>query len=474
MAGKKTSFSKNLLTIIIGSASTKLISFLLVPFYTGILSTDELGSVDIAITAASLLLPLFTGVIFEATLRFALDEKQDKRQVFSTTIYVDAIGILVFLLLSPLALLYPPLKQNYLLFVLYFISLVINDSLSYFARGLNEIKKYTLASVVQTVMLCLLNIYFLAVAKIGVTGYFLSYIFSLTCGSIFLWFGLRMNRYLINPRQVDASVSRNMLKYSIPMIPNTISWWISSSSDRFFIVEMCGISSNGIYSVASKLSTAISLGTSIFNTAWQISAVEDYGTDASKKRYSLMCFNYYSIMLVLGSGIIVFTRFLAKVLFQQEFFEAWQYVPVLVVAACFHAFSTFIGSVFTTTKNTKYMSYTTLLGAGTNIVMNYFFIKSFGTMGAAIATLCSYIMVYISRYYFAQKIYSFPVRIFNDLFCFLILISQMITVCLQIQYCFIISMLLFALILGMRRQSLMSLFAIVKNKMIKIFKHEVE
>lgn len=472
MANKKTSFGKNLITIIIGSASTKLISFLLVPFYTGILSTDEMGSVDIAISTASLLLPLFTGVVFEAALRFALDEVQDKRQVFSTTIYIDAIGILAFLLLSPLALLYEPLKQNYLLFVLYFISLVINDSLSYFARGLNEIRKYTLASIIQTVILCLLNIYFLAFAKIGVQGYFLSYIFSLACGSLFLWSVLRMHRFLLWPGKVDTSVSKNMLKYSIPMIPNTISWWINSSSDRYFVVAMCGISANGIYSVAYKLSTVISLGTSIFNTAWQISAVEDYGTETSKKRFSTMCFNYYSIMLVLSSGIILFTRILSKLLFQQEFFEAWLYVPLLVVAACFHAFSTFIGSVFTTTKKTKYLSYTTFFGAGANIIMNYFFIKAYGVIGAAIATLLSYVLVYISRYYFAQKIYSFPVNIRNDLACMLVLIAQMTIVCLQIPYCFVISAILFALILMLRRQTMISLLAIGKEKIHAIKNRE--
>lgn len=468
MTKKSNSFSKNLFTIIIGSAATKLVSFLLVPLYTAILSTDEFGSVDIAITTISLLIPIFTGVIFEATLRFALDDKIENQQVFSTTILIDVIGIVAFLLLSPLVLLYKPLKSLYMYFVLYFIAVVLNDSLSYFARGLNEIKKYTISGVFQTIILCILNVLFLVVLKMGISGYFLSYILSSISASCFLWCSIKMNQYIISLKRIQKTVAIGMLRYSVPLIPNTISWWVSSSSDRYFIIAMCGVSANGIYSVASKLSTIISLGTSIFNTAWQITAVEDYGSQKSKQRYAIMCFNYYSIMLILGSCIIQFCRIIAKVLFQQEFYNAWIYVPVLVVAACFHAFSTFIGSVFMTTKKTKYMSYTTLVGAGINIIMNYILIKAYGLMGAAIATLISYIIVYVLRFYFAQKIYSFPVKIYNDIACFLLILAQIITVCMNNNLAFLISFCLLVIIIYLRRKSLVTLYNIGKSKLFSI------
>lgn len=470
MVNSKSSFLKNLITIFIGSFATKLVSFLLVPLYTGVLSTDEFGSVDVAITTSSLLLPLFTGVIFEAVLRFSLDNTKNKSQVFSVAMYIDILGVAIFMVLSPLVFIYPPLSEYYLYFVLYFIALVFNDTLLYFARGLNEIKKYTVSSVIQTVVLCILNLYFLLVIKIGVQGYFLSYIISTLASSVSIWFLVKMNRYLIKLKSIDKKLTKEMLKYSLPLIPNTISWWISSSSDRYFIVAMCGIASNGVYAIASKIPTVISLGTSIFNTAWQISAVEEYGTEESKKKFSRMCFDYFSIILILGSGLIVFTKLMALILFKQDFFSAWIFVPPLVIASCFHAFSTFFGSVFTTTKNTKYMSITTFIGAVLNIIMNYYFILFWGVFGAAIATLVSYLIVYILRFVLAIRLYSFKVNVINDSICVVLLIVQMIVVCTQFWNVYLISIIVFCVIFTLRYKSIKGLF---KEFIMKFKKNNV-
>ena len=464
MSGRKISFIKNLATIFVGSIATKLVAFFLVPLYTSILSNDEYGSVDLTITTASLVLPLFTGVIFEALLRFSLDDKQNKKIVFSAAIYIDIIGIFVFLIFSPLALIYPPLGAYYLYFVLYFISIVINDTVLYFARGLNRIKEYTFASILQTTLLCVFNIIFLVVFKWGITGYFISYIMSSFFASVFLWFILRMYSYIISPKNISKQTAKEMLSYSLPMIPNTISWWVSNSSDRFFIIEMCSVAANGIYAVAYKIPTIISLGTSIFNTAWQITAVEDYNNNESKKNFSKMCFDYYSIVFISGSCVVFFTRILSKILFKHSFFDAWIYVPILVVAACFHSFSTFIGSVFTTIKKTKYMSYTTIVGAVTNIILNFVLIKFLGPIGAAIATLISYMVVYIFRFYFAQKIYYYKIDVINDVLCTLLILFQMIIVCLNLAYSYYFSAFIVFAIILFRRKSLKNLCSAFINK----------
>ena len=68
---------------------------------------------------------------------------------------------------------------------------------------------------------------------------------------------------------------KEMLVYCIPMIPNSIMWWITDASDKYMIAFFVGVSSNGIYALAKKIPSVLSMLHSVFFQAWQLSAVEE-------------------------------------------------------------------------------------------------------------------------------------------------------------------------------------------------------
>jgi O-antigen/teichoic acid export membrane protein len=136
----------------------------------------------------------------------------------------------------------------------------------------------------------------------------------------------------------------------------------------------------------------------IFNDAWKLSAVSE--SDDRKKCadfYSQIYKFYIAAMFVGGAVLSVGAQIFAKVLFDESYFVAWIFIPVLSMATVFTSLDTFLGSVYFTVKKTSMSLYTALVGAVVNIGLNIMLIPKWGAMGASVATLASYFLVYVIR-----------------------------------------------------------------------------
>ncbi len=168
----------NVAAITIGNFASKILSFLIVPIYTAVLTTQEYGVVDTLSTTISLLYPFFTLLISEAVLRFALDKNEDQQQIFSIGFWVTIWGFLLMLVVSPVYFLFDGLKGYYWYFILYYFATTLQMVITYFIRGIERVKLFALNGFLMTFVYLILNIVFLLVLKIGVHGYFLALILS--------------------------------------------------------------------------------------------------------------------------------------------------------------------------------------------------------------------------------------------------------------------------------------------------------
>ncbi|MCQ4991499.1 oligosaccharide flippase family protein, partial [[Clostridium] symbiosum] len=89
----------------------------------------------------------------------------------------------------------------------------------------------------------------------------------------------KFGSYIIPLSAIDKDKRREKIRYAIPLIPNSISWWISNSSDKLIVSYVCGVAANGIYYVSYKIPSLITTCSSIFFKAWQISAVDGFGSE---------------------------------------------------------------------------------------------------------------------------------------------------------------------------------------------------
>ena len=437
--GKQEKLVKNLIFFTIGNFASKLLSFLLVPFYTAVLTTAEYGVADMITTTVNLVLPIFSLLIYEAVLRFALDNDSDKKSVFSVGVYTVIVGSVLLAAASQILRFFDSYKEYVSLFILCYVSIVFYNLILQFVKGIEKTILYSAAGVINTFLFLGCNIVFVLLLKWGAKGYILSFIVGHAVSAIIAFAAAKLNRYIIPPKSIDSAYYKDMIAYSWPMIPNAISWWISNSSDRYMVTYFCGLSANGIYSVAYKIPSILTIILNIFIGAWQISAVEDFGSEESKKFYSDIYKKYETVLFVGSAGIIGVTKILAKLLFSAEFYNAWSFVPILVLAFVFNSLGAFYGSVYTSAKETKMLMKSTVISAVLNIIVNFILIPKMGPTGAAIATLISYIALWLIRAIDSKRIIRIEVDTLKNIIMFFVIFAECIFICMDMNPYYIVS-----------------------------------
>lgn len=380
----------------IGSFASSLLGMLLIPFYTSVLSTADYGISDLIVTTTSLLYPFTTLAISEAIMRFALDKKVDKKSIYSIGLLMISIGYILLLFCSPL-IKRTTIGEYYIYFILYYFSYCFHTITSYFVKGVEKIKIYSVAGLLNSIIVISCNLFFLLILKIGIVGYLLSSIIGHGLTALFMFVCGRLYEYIIPFWKIDRTLFRQMLHYSIPIIPNSISWWIANSSDKYVLNHFADVSQVGIYSISYKIPTIMMTVMGFFISAWQISAVDDFGSDKSQRFFSDIFRKCFAINVILASFLIAFSKLIGNFLYSADFFAAWRYVPILLIANVFNVLASFMGTIYTSAKKTKMLSVSTMLGAVINIIMNFVLIPALGAMGAAIATAMSYFVMWIIR-----------------------------------------------------------------------------
>ena len=442
---------KNIGLLTIGQFATKIITFLFTPLYTSILLTSEFGTYDIYNTTITLLIPLLTLNIFEATLRFSLDGK-NTNEALKIGIKHICIGSLICLglIVANLSIgIYPVLNEYWYYFITLFVFVSFVELLSSFARGIDKVSVLALSGVIGSSGTIFANVVLLVVFKFGLTGYFLSHVIGYFFQLLYLVFKIYPIKR-IQGISIDKSYEREMVRYSRPLIWNSLAWWINDISDRYIVTTMCGLAANGIYAAAYKIPSMLNIFQTIFNRAWTLSAVKDYDKDDHSGFFTRTYEIYNAAIVILCSFLIIFDKPIALYLFRKDYFIAWQYAPFLLISIVFGSISGYIGGLFAAVKNTKIYSISTGVGAIFNIVFNIILIHFLGVIGAAISTCFSNVLIWLIRLATVKKYMKLRIKLSKHVMMYVILVLQAIILLLVKDALLMYSMLLgcFSLIIA--------------------------
>ena len=380
----------------IGTFSSKLLVFFLMPIYTRALSTAEFGVVDLIVNTANFLIPIVAVCISESVIRFGLDRSLKSQSVFSTALLTLFVGYCIFIVFYPLVSLITFIKDYVWLVYLYVLCSVVKNVCAQFVRAKGMVKLFAFDGILSTATVIVFNIVFLVIFKMGIVGYVLSTILSDAFSVLFLFVVARLERF-IDLSAVSKKLWKAMLLYSLPLIPNTVFFWITNLSDRFMVSYIIDTSANGLYTVAYKIPTIITALSTIFMQAWQMSAYTQQDKQEKARFYSNVFRTYSSFIFLVASGIILMIIPVTHILVDSSYFESWKYVPYLVISVVFSCFSNFLTSVYMSEKKNVMIMLTTLIGAIINVALNLLLIPKHGPMGAAFATLVSYFVVFVIR-----------------------------------------------------------------------------
>lgn len=399
---------KNTGVLAIGSFSSKVLVFLLVPLYTSILSTGEYGFYDLVYTTIQLLVPILTLDVTDSVLRFTMDKKYDNNKLVRIDLKYLFIGTVTFVV-SLVALIFFNINSNtteyWFYILLYYISYMVNQYLNQFAKGIDKVKEIAISGVISTVVTVTLCALLLIVIPLGLDGFFISYIAGQTVSALYLLVKTKISHF-INRKRTDKALEKEVVKYSAPLILNNIGWWMNNTSDKYVITFMSGVETNGLLSVAYKIPSILSVFVQLFTQAWQISAIKEYGEKKDNKFYNNV-FKYMNCCLFFAAVfLIALTKWIAHFLFQGDFFSAWTYVPFLVLSSVFTASSGYMAGILSASYNTKPVAISTIVGGVTNIVLNFLLIYTMGNIGVTVATAISSFLIFYIRYYYIRNLFE--------------------------------------------------------------------
>ena len=389
MNNKYNKLVKDTLIFALGSIGSKFILFFLVPLYTNCLTTEQYGIADLVFTIAQIFIPIISLVIFDAVIRFGLENRKHPENVLLVALTVWIVGLVILLVCMPFISRYTEISEWkwYLYFYIIF-NILLSIELNYLkVKGKNLL--YSCICIIQTFCLAGLNICLLLVLKTGVSGYLLSNIVACMVASIIAFF---IGNFIddLKKAKFDSLLLKRMLVYSSPLIFNNLAWWIIQSSDKVMVQMLLGSSMLGLYTVATRIPSLINVAVSVFQQSWGISAVVEMDSKNNKEFYSNV-FNIFTCMVFIScialNGII---KAFMKVYVSDEFFLSWKFVPLLVCAAGFSAIAAYFGSIYGALKKSFNNMLSTVTSGILNIIVNFWLIPIIGVEGAVIGTFVSY------------------------------------------------------------------------------------
>ena len=393
----------------VGSFGAKIFSLLLNNLYTKHISPSDLYAKSILEMLVVFLLPVFTFSLTEAIVRFGLDKKYDKKQVFTTISVFILFGLLFMAPIVPLLHLIPVFRPisgySLLLFILVCTS-ALRTLCSQFVRARELLKLFAIDGILTTFTLFIFNVIFISNLGLGVRGFLISVILSDMLSTAFLFIAGDIRKYA-EKKSFSLPLGKEMLRFTLPLIPTTVMWTFTGFSDQLFIGNMhsdrafLGEDAAGIYSAATKIPNVLSMLSTIFFQAWNMSAITE-NDSADRDSFYEKVYSAYEAVLFLGSaGMILLIKPISALLINYETYpeysSAYKYAPMLIAAAAFTCLNLFLAGIYTATKHTKNAFLTMLAVVVSNIVLNLTLIPILGIQGAALATFLSYFLCYCIR-----------------------------------------------------------------------------
>lgn len=408
---REKNLAKNTIIITIGKICTQLITFFLLPLYTGILSTEEYGTVDLLNTLVSLLLPIVTFQVEQAVFRELIEvrgKKDKESRIISSAVITVIFQCIVYLVIF--ALISPFINNHYKFFLA--TNVVANIFLSLLlqiARGFGDNKKYAFASFISALSTIIFNVLFLVVIKLGANGMLLGTMLGQIVATIYLFISLKLYKYL-KVKDYKKEVIKSLWKYSLPLIPNAISWWVFNASDRVIASAFLGVDQNGILAASLKFSAVYITFYNIFNMSWtesiSIAIKDDDVNDYFNRMFNIVL----RLFTAMGVGMIACMPFVFPIMINEKFSAGYGLIPISIVGSLFNVVVGLISVIYVAEKNTKAIASTSIVSAVINIIVHLVLIKFIGLYAAVISTFVAFFVMSIYRLMDASKRY-FKIKI---------------------------------------------------------------
>jgi len=429
----------------VGNLLVKIIQFALLPLYTSALSTQAYGTGELLNNLSEFLFPIVTFALYEAVFRFAVDPDDERRDIINEAFILILKTFSVLIVVAAIVRFITNYEYIfYLIFVLFAYS--VRMLFAYYARGCGYAKCFAISGVVNSLALAFLSWIFIGLLRLDVQGYLLALATGHLFSALVLMIGAHIPSCISLTRRNRALLSK-MLTYSVPLIFNSMAWWLTSISNRYIVLFSYGASVAGLYTAANKLPAVISMVAQIFRQSWQLNSAREIDTSDRASYYENVLKVYFIVILLATSIAICSSSLLSYFTLKNEFHEARHYIPIMMLAVCVHCFGAYYESILFALKDSRIIMRGMLLGAVVNVVLALALVRPFGVWGVLIASVVCYLVILAHRTYSVGKHMKIDKNLPLNFPLFFILCVQTGLMSIGSKSCVTISIILLALMI---------------------------
>ena len=391
----------------IGNLSSKLLASLLVPLYAFYISTGDLGQFDYSQTIMNIVNPIIFICIWEAILRFLLTENEEGKEnkIIATS---SLFTVIMSIILTVGIIIYYSVIIKDTTYMFYIIGLFVCHGFSnvwqYYTRALKRNKLYVVSGVLSTIINFSSNILLICVFHMKLEALYISNILANLSIVVLDEFNLHIFRK-INVKNLDFDLLKELLKFSAPMVINTIATWLISGVGRMMISNVLGKEANGLYAFANKFSIIVTfIGTVLNMAVIEESILISKEKDFDSKFSGNIQFTFTKFLSLITLAIPMIMIFY-EIIQSTGYYESRMFVPLLLIYSVIMTMSTNIGAIFHAVSKTKYIFISTVIGAIFMTVISISLINQIGILAVILGQIAAALGIMFSRYIIARKIY---------------------------------------------------------------------
>ncbi|MDN3697720.1 oligosaccharide flippase family protein [Vibrio cortegadensis] len=380
----------------VGTLGARLINFIIFPLFTFYLTPEELGAYDLTLTLSFVFVSIVSLQVGDAAYRFILKKENYDPIIIISNVYAFLMisaficSVLVVLILFLIEM------NNIFLIVLVLLTCLMLNVLRQIIRGLGDVKLFAISGIVYSFSFLAFNFIFLYCSNLKLEGVLLSFTLANVSSILIILLGNRRTT-TIELKGIDIKVIKKLISFSLPLVPNHISWWLINAANRFVLLFYVGVEMVGLYAVAAKFAAVMLVFNGLFALVWQDKVlIDDY---ESKSEYSSNLRNYVYFQLGIVCVFLFCSQFVYAYFIGEQFSLSQKYIPFLLIAAFFSSLSSFYGAILLKLEDTKAIFKSSLFAGGGSIVAVIILVQNLGVLGAAIAEVLGFFIMALLRHW---------------------------------------------------------------------------
>ncbi|HPG12082.1 MAG TPA: oligosaccharide flippase family protein [Chitinophagaceae bacterium] len=392
------------------------IGFLLLPVLTRHLTPEDYGTISLINVYVSILTPILglsTSGFLSVEYYNSSYEKKEFSKIFSSVRIIPIITIVPLLIIFWLGQGYfPELMelplQAYWLIIPMLLFTLFHGNFTTFLLTTKRAKIFSITTIAKIFIEISLTLFFLIYLGYGWDGRIYSaLITAILFTGISVWF---YDRWKLLSTDIRKTYIRAAIIFGAPLILHQIGKFVINQSDRLFLAKMVSVEEMGVYSVGYLVGSAILIIVTAFSNFFNPFLFERLKRGSEDDKKEIIKVSYVFSGIALGALILLtfISPFIFRVFIGKSYATGIQYVFWIGLSYFFWSFYNIFSGYIFFLKKTKILGYLAFVNVGLNCLLNYFFIKEFGAIGAAYATCISFFIVAVAIGFIVSKLYPMP------------------------------------------------------------------